>query len=181
MAIHATESLPTPPPRSGHTLTSIDETLMVLFASRLRVRGAQRPMAIRRQQRLSRVEGNRHARRDATPTPSWPLRDSHSRKQNPHIWRRGFAEHRKDDFWVLEAADLLKLRPDSMKTRKKMWKKLSVEAKALTVGRSTERVPTDPAATSTCSGDGGRRCSSAEAYGLRFDGDLYQVELMLQL
>nr|CAD1823150.1 unnamed protein product [Ananas comosus var. bracteatus] len=79
--LRPTESLPDASTALWHTLTSIDETLMVLLRSRLRVRGAQRPMAIRRQQRLSRVEGNRHARRDATPTPSWPLRDSHSRKQ----------------------------------------------------------------------------------------------------
>ncbi|OAY74097.1 F-box/kelch-repeat protein [Ananas comosus] len=174
---------PMPPPRSGHTLTSIDETLMVLFGGRGSGYEVLNDLWL-----FDASKGY----------PEWKEIDMLD--EMPPLPRVGHSatlilgskiliyggedsqRHRKDDFWVLEAANLLKLRPDSMKTRKKMWKKLSVEGQS----------PNCRSFHGACADRSGRYVyvfggmvdgvvHPAEAYGLRFDGDLYHVELMLQL
>ncbi|XP_073004678.1 F-box/kelch-repeat protein At1g51550 [Typha latifolia] len=179
-------SRPSPPPRSGHTLTWIGQTHVVLFGGRgsgyevlndvwfFDVGGIY-PEWKELKCELSSVLGEMPFPRvghSATPILGGKVliyggEDSH--------------RHRKDDFWVLDVPSLLSFQSGSRKSLQKMWKKLVIEGQC----------PNYRSFHGACTDRSGRYIYvfggmvdgliyPAEAYDLRFDGELYQMELMLQ-
>ncbi|XP_040382858.1 F-box/kelch-repeat protein At1g51550 [Oryza brachyantha] len=89
---------------------------------------------------------------------------------------------RKDDFWILDLPALLQFESGSKKMIKRMWKKLRVDGQCPSY-RSFHGACVD---TSGCcvyifGGMIDGLVHPAETWGLRFDGQLYQVELVLHL
>lgn len=89
---------------------------------------------------------------------------------------------RKDDFWTLDLPALLQFESGSKKMTKRMWKKLRIDGQCPNY-RSFHGACVD---TSGChvyifGGMVDGLVHPAEASGLRFDGQLYQVDLVLHL
>ena len=94
---------------------------------------------------------------------------------------------RKDDFWVLDISSIASIKMQSIATKRKvslanMWKRL----------KSMGYKPKSRSFHQACANHSGRYLyvfggmvdeltQPAEAMGLRFDGELFRVELMLQL
>ncbi|TVU42044.1 hypothetical protein EJB05_08427 [Eragrostis curvula] len=178
---------PLPPPRSGHSLTWIGGTRMVLFGGRgsefevlndvwLFDISDQYPKWKELKYNLSSALGE-------MPFP----RVGHSAilVLGGKVLVYGGEDsqrRRKDDFWILDIAALLQHESGSKKMTKRMWKKLRIDGQCPNY-RSFHGACVD---TSGCSvyilgGMVDGLVHAAEALGLRFDGQLYQVELVLHL
>ncbi|XP_039137556.1 F-box/kelch-repeat protein At1g51550 [Dioscorea cayenensis subsp. rotundata] len=90
--------------------------------------------------------------------------------------------HRKNDFWILDVGALSRFQAMGLKRPPKIWKKLRLEG----------HCPSYRSFHGACTDRSGRNVfifggmvdgvvHPAEAYGLRFDGELYHVKLVLQL
>ncbi|XP_074592017.1 LOW QUALITY PROTEIN: F-box/kelch-repeat protein At1g51550-like [Curcuma longa] len=177
-----------PPPRSGHTLTWIGGTYMVLFGGRGSGYEVLNDIWL-----LNIGSGNpewRELKYELYGLPSeMPLpRVGHSATMvlGRKILIYGGEDsqrHRKDDFWVLDVGALPRFQtPGLKKTSRRFWKKLQVEG----------HHPSYRSFHGACADKSGRYVyifggmidgivHPAEGSGLRFNGELYQIELVLQL
>lgn len=180
---------PSPLPRSGHSLTLIGGTQMVLFGGRgsgyevlndlwVLDLGAGHPKWTElKYDLLSTV----------TEMPSPRVGHSASLILGGKILIYGGEDsqrQRKDDFWVLDVSALLNAHALGCKKAcaREIWRKLQVENWA----------PGNRSFHGACTDRSGRYIyifggmvdgvlQPGEAYGLRFDGELFLVELVLQL
>lgn len=178
---------PLPPPRSGHSLTWIGGTRMVLFGGR----GSE--FEVLNDVWLFDISGQ---------YPKWKelkydLSSALGELPFPRVGHSAILAlggkvlvyggedsqmRRKDDFWILDTPALLQYESGSKKMTKKMWKKLRIDGQCPNY-RSFHGACVD---TSGCcvyifGGMVDGLVHPAEAWGLRFDGHLYQVELLLHL
>ncbi|KAM0923666.1 hypothetical protein ACQ4PT_005400 [Festuca glaucescens] len=178
---------PFPSPRSGHTLTWIGETHLVLFGGRgseydvlndvwLFDIGDHLPQWKELKCDLSSILGE---------LPSPRVGHSATLVLGGKILVYGGEDsqrRRMDDFWTLDLPALLQFQSGSRKMAKRMWKKLRTDGQSPHC-RSFHGACVD---TSGCcvyvfGGMVDALAHPAESLGLRFDGQLYQVELVLHL
>lgn len=180
---------PSPPARSGHSLTWIGENKMVLFGGRgsgyevlndlwLFDLGGDRP---------NWTELRYDSLSNATEMPLPRVGHSASLILGGKILIYGGEDaqrHRKDDFWVLDVAAFLKCHAMGRKkvSARGIWKRLRAEGWS----------PDYRSFHGACNDLSGRYVyifggmvdgvlQPREANGLRFDGELFLVELVLQL
>jgi hypothetical protein len=178
---------PLPQPRSGHSLTWIGSTCMVLFGGRgsefevlndvwLFDISDQYPKWKELKYGLSSALGE-------LPFP----RVGHSAilVLGGKVLVYGGEDsqrRRKDDFWILDTPALLQYESGSKKMTRKMWKKLRIDGQCPNY-RSFHGACVD--ASGCCvyifGGMVDGLVHPSEALGMRFDGHLYQVELVLHL
>ncbi|WOK98306.1 F-box/kelch-repeat protein [Canna indica] len=177
-----------PPSRSGHSLTWIAETYMVLFGGR-----GSRYEVLNDVWFLSIGDKNlewKELKYELTDLPSeMPLPQvGHSATILPGskiliYGGEDSSRRRKDDFWVLDIGAPQRSQTAGLtKTSSKLWKEVKID------GRHPQYRSFHGACT-----DQSRRymyvfggmidgvLHPAEAYGLSFSGELYQLELVLQL
>ncbi|XP_062191688.1 F-box/kelch-repeat protein At1g51550 [Phragmites australis] len=178
---------PLPPPRSGHSLTWIGGTHMVLFGGR----GSE--FEVLNDVWLFDISDH---------YPKWKelkydLSSSLGEMPFPRVGHSAILalggkvlvyggedsqRRRKDDFWILDIPAQLQYESGSKKMTKRMWKRLKIDGQCPNY-RSFHGACVD---TSGCcvyilGGMVDGLVHPAEALGLRFDGQLYQVELVLHL
>ncbi|CAL4997661.1 unnamed protein product [Urochloa decumbens] len=178
---------PLPPPRSGHSLTWIGGTRMVLFGGR----GSE--FEVLNDVWLFDISDH---------YPKWKelkydLSTALGEMPFPRVGHSAILalggkvlvyggedsqRRRKNDFWILDTPALLQYESGSKKVTKRMWKKLTIDGQCPNY-RSFHGACVD---TSGCcmyifGGMVDGLVHPAEAMGLRFDGQLYQVELVLHL
>ncbi|RWW05785.1 hypothetical protein GW17_00030923 [Ensete ventricosum] len=175
-----------PSPRSGHSLTWIGGTYMVLFG------GRGSGYEVLNDVWLFDVGGNgpewKELKLSGLPSEIPLPRVGHSATLilgNKILIYGGedSERHRKDDFWVLDIGALQKCQTaGSKKTPRKLWKRLSIEGHHPQY-RSFHGVCTDRSGhyVYVFGGMVDSVVHPAEAYGLRFNGELYQIKLVLQL
>ncbi|KAK3121341.1 hypothetical protein QOZ80_8BG0651100 [Eleusine coracana subsp. coracana] len=180
-------SWPLPPPRSGHSLTWIGETRMVLFGGR----GSEFEVLndvwlfdiSDHYPKWKELKCNLSSALGEMPFP----RVGHSAililGGKVLVYGGEDSQRRqKDDFWILDIPALLQHESGSKKMSRRMWKRLRIDGQCPNY-RSFHGACVD---TSGCcvyilGGMVDGLVHPAEALGLRFDGQLYQVELVLHL
>ncbi|CAD5191785.1 unnamed protein product [Musa acuminata subsp. malaccensis] len=175
-----------PPPRSGHSLTWIGGTYMVLFG------GRGSGYEVLNDVWLFDVGGDgpewKELKLSGLPSEMPLPRVGHSATLilgNKILIYGGedSERHRKDDFWVLDIGALRSFQTaGSKKTPRKLWKRLSIEGHSPQY-RSFHGACTDRSGhyVYVFGGMVDGVVHPAEAYGLSFNGELYQVKLVLQL
>lgn len=183
---HIGNDWPSPPARSGHSLTCIGGTRMVLFG------GRGSGYEVLNDLWVFDLEGDRPRWTELKynvlsniPRP----RVGHSANLilGGNILIHGGEDsqrQRKDDFWLLDVGALLKVHALGGKkaSARDVWKKLRVEGWA----------PGHRSFHGACTDKSGRYVyifggmvdgvlQPGEAYSLRFDGDLFAVEIVLQI
>ncbi|WOK95002.1 F-box/kelch-repeat protein [Canna indica] len=177
---------PSPPPRSGHSLTWIGGTYMVLFGGRASGYEVLNDVWI-----FHIGDGNpewKELKLSGLPSETPLPRVGHSATlilgSKILIYGGEDSERRrKDDFWVLDVGALQKFQTiGPKKSPRKLWKRLQVEGHHPEY-RSFHGACTDRSGhyVYVFGGMVDGVIHPAEAYGLRFNGELYQVELLLQL
>ncbi|XP_020251230.1 F-box/kelch-repeat protein At1g51550-like, partial [Asparagus officinalis] len=180
---------PSPPARSGHSLTWISGTLMVLFGGRgsgyevlndlwVFDLGGDKPKWTELKYDISS---------DITEMPRPRVGHSASLILGGKILIYGGEDsqrQRKDDFWLLDVNNLLRVQSTSWKkaSAKEIWKKLRVED--WNPGyRSFHGACTDKSGLCIYIFGGmvDGMLQPREAYGLRFDGELFIVELVIPM
>lgn len=175
-----------PSPRSGHSLTWIGGTYMVLFG------GRGSGYEVLNDVWLFDVGGDGPEWKElklsglASEMPLPRVGHSATLILGNKILIYGGEDserHRKDDFWVLDIGALRSFQTaGSKKTPRKLWKRLSIEGHSPQY-RSFHGVCTDRSGhyVYVFGGMVDGVVHPAEAYGLSFNGELYQVKLVLQL
>ncbi|KAL5974138.1 hypothetical protein ACLOJK_030801 [Asimina triloba] len=190
---HEIETPVSPPARSGHTLTWIAGAHVILFGGRgtgyevlndlwLFDMGGEIPEWVELHSNSSNVP-------NSMPLP----RVGHSATLilGGRVLIYGGEDsyrHRKDDFWVLDPSAIPTIRVRSqtpypkMSSGKKMWRRLKVSGRQPSC-RSFHRACVDPSGRLVYIFGGmvDGVVQPVESSGLRFDGELYLVELVLQL
>jgi hypothetical protein len=178
---------PLPPPRSGHSLTWIGGTRMVLFGGR----GSE--FEVLNDVWLFDISNH---------YPKWKelkyeLSSALGEMPFPRVGHSAMLilggkvliyggedsqRQRKDDFWILDIQALLQHESGSTKMMKRMWKKLIIDGQCPNY-RSFHGacVDTSGFCVYILGGMVDGLVHPTEAVGLRFDGQLYQVELMLHI
>jgi hypothetical protein len=178
---------PLPPPRSGHSLTWIGGTRMVLFGGR----GSE--FEVLNDVWLFDISNH---------YPKWKelkyeLSSALGEMPFPRVGHSAMLilggkvliyggedsqRQRKDDFWILDIQALLQHESGSTKMMKRMWKKLIIDGQCPNY-RSFHGacVDTSGFCVYILGGMVDGLVHPTEALGLRFDGQLYQVELMLHI
>lgn len=177
--------LPSPSPRSGHSLTWVGGNCMVLFG------GRGSGYEVLNDVWLFDVGGDhpewKELRCDPSTVPGeMPLpRVGHSATLilGGRVLIYGGEDsqrHRKADFWLLDISSLMRFSPK--KASRIMWKRLRVEGQSPEY-RSFHGACTDRSGryVHVFGGMVDGAVHPDEAYGLRFDGALHQVELVLEL
>lgn len=178
---------PLPPPRSGHSLTWIGGTRMVLFGGR----GSE--FEVLNDVWLFDISDHYPKWKEVKYDLSSALGEiPFPRVGHSAILALGgkvlvyggedSQRRRKDDFWILDTPALLQYDSGSKKMTKRMWKKLRIDGQCPNY-RSFHGACVD---NSGCfvyifGGMVDGLVNPADALGLRFDGQLYQVELVLHL
>lgn len=180
---------PSPPSRSGHTLTCIGGARMVLFGGRSSGYEVLNDLWVfdlsGDQPRWTELKYDLLSNIMEMPSP----RVGHSANLilGGKILIYGgenSQRQRKDDLWLLDVSALLKVSAMIWKTAsaREMWKKLRVE----------DWAPGHRAFHGACTDTSGRYIyifggmvdgvlQPGEAYGMRFDGELFLVELVLEI
>ncbi|PKA67064.1 F-box/kelch-repeat protein [Apostasia shenzhenica] len=176
---------PSPPPRSGHSITCIGDKRIVLFGGRgsgyevlndLWILDLKDPFP-----KWSELKYDLSNSPGAMPLP----RVGHSAMTilGGKVLIYGGEDsqrHRKDDFWVLDVGALSRFQATGLeKNLQKMWKKLGIEGQCPNC-RSFHGACMDRAGLRlfVFGGMVDSMVHPAEAYGLNFDGELYLIELV---
>lgn len=180
---HEIVAHPSPPPRSGHSLTSIGQTGMVLFGGRglgyevlndvwlLQTFDSQLKWVQLRFELQNIPEGVSLPRVGHSATPILGGRLLIYGGEDSY-------RHRKDDFWVLDISSIVSTQVQPTALHAKMWKRL--KAKGYKPNRRSFH--------RACADHSGHHLymfggmvdglpQPTEASGLRFDGELFLVEL----
>lgn len=175
---------PSPPARSGHSINWIGGKHIVLFGGR----GVG--YEVRNDLWILDIEGDnpkwKELRFDSPNLLEMPLpRVGHSATMifSGNILIYGGEDsqrHRKDDFWILDLGSLSRFQTTGLKKHlKRLWKKLEVEGHSPNF-RSFHGACTDVAGfyLFIFGGMVDGMVHPAEAFGLRFDDELHQAELV---
>ncbi|GMY38390.1 F-box/kelch-repeat protein At1g51550 [Fagus crenata] len=189
---HEIVTSPSPPPRSGHSLTCIGGTRIVLFGGRGLGYEVLNDIWL-----LDMSEGIQKWVQILYELPNIPRGVSLSRVGHSATLILGGRlliyggedsyRHRKDDFWVLDISAIpsISVQPVTVNSKEllaKMWKRL----------KASGYKPNRRSFHRACADHSGRYLyvfggmvdglvQPAETSGLRFDGELFLVELVLQL
>ncbi|RDX73008.1 F-box/kelch-repeat protein, partial [Mucuna pruriens] len=184
---HEIVTHPSPPPRSGHTLTCIGRSRTILFGGRGLGYEVLDDVWL-----LDTCQGYLRWVQIVYDLQSIPDGVSLPRVGHTATLVLGGRlliyggedsyRHRKDDFWVLDISAIPCITVSSKKVLTRMWKRWKSSGYE-TRARSFHRACADPSGRYlyVFGGMVDGFLQPAEPSGLRFDGDLFVVELVLQL